>query len=111
MKRIDLLSIIENGGATVNGSGDRVYFANGYQVSKKDCFVLDVGNVDAILEAVNVVLATMNSVDFCGLWVENGKIYIDVSECVEDRTEALQIGRARSQISVFDWATGDCVYC
>lgn len=49
---IDLKSIIQNGGATLNKNGKAVTFARGYQVSQKDCYKLDVKNIDAIYQAI-----------------------------------------------------------
>ena len=66
MKRIDLLEIIANGGATLDASGAAVTFGRGYQVSKKDCFILTIGETGKILRAVRSVLASLKAGEFCG---------------------------------------------
>lgn len=40
-----------------------------------------------------------------GLWIENGKIYADVSTLYETQTEALTIGRLAGQLAIFDNAS------
>lgn len=68
MNRITLLNLIKNGGATLNARGESVNFSRGYQVSKKDCYILEVGAVNKILKAVNKLLSGLQSCDFVGLW-------------------------------------------
>lgn len=111
MKRIDLLKIIANGGATLGADGKAVDFRRGYQVSKKDCYILDARHVNKILRAVRSVLADLKAGEFCGIWVDGGRVYVDVSERIARKRDALKIGRERAQISVFDWRTGAAIYC
>lgn len=111
MKRIDLLKILKDGGATLDASGAAVSFRRGYQVSRKDCFVLNVRNTNKILRAVRSVLASLTAGEYCGIWVDGGRVYVDVSERIARKRDALKIGRERAQISVFDWRTGAAIYC
>lgn len=111
MKRIDLLKILKDGGATLDASGAAVSFRRGYQVSRKDCFVLNVRNVNKILRAVRSVLASLTAGEYCGIWVDGGRVYVDISERIARKRDALKIGRERAQISVFDWRTGAAIYC
>ena len=111
MKRIDLLKILKDGGATLDGSGAAVSFRRGYQVSRKDCYTLNVRNVNKILRAVRSVLASLKAGEYCGIWVDGGRVYVDISERIPRKRDALKIGRERAQISVFDWRTGAAIYC
>lgn len=45
----------------------------------------------------------------CDLWVDDGKIYIDKSHRVSTKKEAMKIGKAYKQLSVYKWATAECV--
>lgn len=56
MKEINLRQIIKNGGATLGKDGKAVDFCNGYQVSRHDCYTLNIENVNEILRAVNKLL-------------------------------------------------------
>lgn len=111
MKRIDLLKILKDGCATFDASGAAVSFWRGYQVSRKDCFVLNVRNVNKILRAVRSVLASLMAAEYCGIWVDGGRVYVDISERITRKRDALKIGRERAQISVFDWRTGAAICC
>lgn len=109
MKINELKQIIKNGGATLNSNGESVHFMHGYQVSKKDCYTLEVANVNKILKAVNSLLDTITAGEFVGLWVDKGLIYIDVSERIERLSAAISLGIERKQKSIFDWCLSRCI--
>lgn len=105
----ELKQIIENGGATLNKDGASINFNRGYQVSKKDCYTLNVKSVKKILSAVNELLNSITADEFVGLWVDAGLIYIDISECVERLSVAIPLGVERKQKSIFDWCLSRCI--
>lgn len=109
MKINELQEIIKNGGATLNKSGESVNYNRGYQVSKKDCYALTIKNTNKILRAVNGLLDAITAGEFVGLWVDNGLIYIDVSERVERLSVAIVKGIERKQKSIFDWCLSRCI--
>ncbi len=109
MKYFDIVNIIKNGGATLNKSGESVNYNRGYQVSKRDCYTLNAENVNEILSAINELLNTITAGEFVGLWVDNGLIYIDVSERVERLSAAIVAGIERKQKSIFDWCLSRCI--
>lgn len=111
MKQNELLQIIRNGGATLDNTGAPVSFSDGFQVSKKDCYTLEVANVRKILRAINKLLDSISAGDFVGVWVDSGLVYVDISERIQDEREALRVGRERGQISIYNWQTGACVFC
>lgn len=111
MKRIDLLEILKDGGATLDASGAAVSFRRGYQVSRKDCYTLSVRHTGKILRAVRSVLSDLKAGEYCGIWVDDGRVYVDISERIPRKRDALKIGRERTQISVYDWRTGAAIYC
>ncbi len=101
MKKFELMEIIRDGGATLDGGGRAVHYSRGYQVSRRDCYVLDVSNVDAILRAVNELLRNGAPGDFVGVWIDGGRAYIDISERVERLSDAMRLGIERAQKSIF----------
>lgn len=111
MKLKTIKNIINNNGATLNKDGKAVNFASGYQVSKKDCFILSINNTNAILDAINNILNTINQNEFCGIWIENDNAYIDISIKIDALDDALKLGKELKQISIFDWNTKNCIYC
>lgn len=110
---VDVSNIIENGGATLDRNGASVNFKSGYQVSRKDCYKINAESLNEIKKAIKTVLKRISHESglFCGVWVDSGLVYIDISERIKSRKKALNVGKARHQISVYNWQTGDCVYC
>lgn len=111
MTNNDIQLIIDNGGATLNKNGAEVSFKSGYQVSIRDCFILNVDNIEQITDSINAVLLNLKRGEFCGLWVNGEKIYVDVSVRILERKKAFYVGRNFKQIAIFDWATGKCPKC
>lgn len=105
--------IVRQGGATLNKNGEAVNFRDGFQVSKKDCYKISAESLNEIKKAIKTVLKRISHESglYCGVWVDSGLVYIDISERIKSRKKALNVGKARHQISVYDWQTGDCVYC
>ena len=104
MKKSTVKKIIAEGGATLKKSGAAVSFKRGYQVSARDCFTLDAANVEKITAAINSLLSEIGKNQFVGVWIDGGRAYIDISERIANRRDALRIGRERGQISVLSWA-------
>ena len=99
-----LKSIIENGGATLQ-KGSPVNYKSGYQVSIKDLEVIPVYKLrKAHLDELQRQHLTI------GIWIENGKAYIDHSVKINGRKTAEAIGRRKQQISIWDWKNGEAVY-
>lgn len=106
-----LKKIINNGGATLRRDGSSVTYADGYQVSKQDMFIIDITETGELAKAVNTVLSMLSRGELCGLWINEGKAYIDISVRISDKDKALNMGRKLNQISIYDWSTGDCINC
>lgn len=109
----DVAEIVKQGGATLDRNGDAVSFRDGFQVSKKDCYKINAESLNEIKKAVEKVLNRIGHESglFCGVWVDSGLVYIDISERIKSRKKAVNVGKARHQISIYSWRTGDCVYC
>ena len=105
-----LKNIIKNGGATLNKQNKQVNYKNGYQVSKKDCFTLDLNNLQTILQNTNKLLKTIKQNEFVGLWIDDDKIYIDISIRIANKQKAIKTGLKLNQISIFDWQNQNCIY-
>lgn len=111
LAKIEIEKIIKNGGATLNKSGAAVSFKRGYQVSARDCFILDAENVERIAETVSGLLHEIARGQFVGIWIDGGRAYIDISERIPNKADALRVGKERGQISVYAWSSGACLYC
>jgi len=103
-------NIIKNGGATLNKQGNAKNYKSGYQVSKKDLFILDIENIENITTIINNTLNNMQNDEFLGLWVDNNKVYIDLSIKISNLQKAVNFGKKLKQISIFEWSTKNCIY-
>lgn len=104
-----LKSIISNNGGTLNSNGEIVTYVRGYQVSHRDLYIIPVYKMRKSF--VIWCLACLKENEHLGLWVDNNKVYIDLSEHIATKKEAMRLGRKRKQLSIFNWRTGDCIAC
>lgn len=93
--------LTENDGLTLK-NGKLITYKSGYQVATEgmECCTAR--------EAINAVKAYEGT---CGVWYAGGIYYIDRSKRTNTRKEALQIGRACSQISIYSWRNNMLIYC
>ena len=47
--------------------------------------------------------------NYLGLWVNDGKLYIDVAVVTHDKEYAISLGKAHNQISIFDLANFETI--
>jgi hypothetical protein len=101
-------SIIRNGGATINSKGERVNLKSGYQVSKCDLLIIPVAELTKyIIKEMMTKLAARG--EYLGLWIDDGKVYVDISCRVATKRDAMQMGRDLNQLSVLRWRDGECL--
>ena len=96
-----ILKLAENDGLTLK-HGKKVNYKSGWQVATNGV------ECKTAREAINAVK------DFggnCGVWFANGIYYVDKSKRVQTKKQALEIGKACNQISVYGWARGNLAYC
>ena len=103
-------NLIAKGGATLNKQGNAKNYKIGYQVSKKDLFILNIDNIDNLTTTINSTLNNMKKDEFLGLWVDNNKIYIDLSIKINNLQKAINFGKKLKQISIFEWSSKNCIY-
>lgn len=58
--------------------------------------------------AINQVKAYKGN---CGLWFADGVYYVDKSHRENTKHQALEVGRAHNQISIYGWTSGILAYC
>ena len=93
--------LANNDGLTLK-NGKVITYRTGWQVATHGV------EVKTAREAINAVKAYGGN---CGIWLENGIYYVDKSFRVNTKHEALEIGRAHNQISIFGWARKNLAYC
>ena len=111
MKNITLAtikSIKRNGGATINKYGVRVSMKSGYQVSKQDLLIIPVDELNKdILK--NLIKRLIKRGDYLGVWIDDGKVYIDISCRIATKRKAMKMGRELNQLSVLRWRDCECL--
>lgn len=106
---VTLKNIKKKGGITLCYNGIEHKSYSGYQVSKQDLFITPVYKLRMrdIKNALNRLAAT----EYLGIWIENGKAYVDISETIRTKREAIKVGKQRKQISIYGWKQQTCYYC
>lgn len=91
-------------------NNDGITLKNGQIVTYKTGWQVATEGIEATTarEAINAVKAFGGN---CGIWLANGIYYVDRSKRVNTKREALAIGRACNQISIFGWARKNLAYC
>lgn len=80
------------------------------EVVEQDAF--SAGDIVLFMLRRDVILPLFsNDNTYVGAWVDNGKVYLDVSEWVGSQVEAVRVGRERGEISVWDIADGEAILC
>lgn len=96
-----LRKIKNNGGLTLK-NGKPIVYKSGWQVATEGVTTTDITKVRDIIKAYG---------GNCGLWLEDGIWYIDLSHRVSTKREALKIGRECNQISILKWSNMSLAYC
>jgi hypothetical protein len=106
---ITLKAIKANNGATLNAMGEPIAYKRGYQVSCEDLAIIPVYKFrkSQLIE----FLANIEAGACLGLWIDNNKVYIDRSEYVSVKREALKLGKARNQLSIWNWKASEAIAC
>jgi len=91
-------------------NNDGITLKNGQIITYKTGWQVATEGIEATTarEAINAIKAFGGN---CGVWLADGIYYIDRSKRVNTKREALAIGRACNQISIFGWARKNLAYC
>lgn len=91
----------ENDGLTLK-AGKIIRYKTGWQVAD---YGLELHTAEEAIKAVKLYKGN------CGIWYSEGIYYVDHSYRVNTKTEAIALGRAFNQISVWGWKTQKLAYC
>lgn len=97
----DIEKLQENDGLTLK-NGKAISYKTGYQVATEGVICK---SAKAALRAIHKYK------DTCGVWLEKGLYYIDKSQRVKTKKDALELGREHNQISILKWSDMSLVYC
>ena len=84
-------------------------YANGYQVSVRDLEIIPAYKLTKkhLMDMLNRLPVGAN----LGVWIDQGKAYIDHSVRFTNKRQALEYGKAHSQISIWNWKAGEAIAC
>ena len=95
-------------GGTLNFDAQTVQFDKGYFVSKKaPSIILDLPKfkeltIDQISELLKKLYFKASSSDYLGFWIDDQKIYIDLSTHIVNRSQAINFGLSQDQLAIWD---------
>ena len=103
--------IKENGGATLDGKGQHVQLKKGFVVSLHGMEYTTMDEEEVINKVEQYKKLVADNVGlYVGLWLEGNLYYIDISIIVDDKIEALEIGKANKQKSVYNIEDNSYLY-
>lgn len=107
-KHFNIISKVHhNGGITVDRAG-KEYKGAGYAVAvskdteiviREELFSSDM--LDRVFKLYAHNLQRDNV--YLGIWKDNGKVYLDLSEVIQDKEQAIEAGKQRKQIAIFSF--------
>lgn len=90
-----LKDIINNGGGNLK-DWNQVNYSSGYMVAIQKGAIIDINDIKAIIKFIDSVNGS------CGLWVNAGYMYIDISINVPEKDKAIQIAIEKNELAIFD---------
>lgn len=103
-----LVEIKNNGGATLNKNGENCALRSGYQMSVRDLMIIPVYALRK--KALAELLTQLNRGEYLGVWIDNGKAYIDISKRIPTKRQAIEDGIANNQLSVYCWKNNSVLW-
>lgn len=103
--------IKENNGGTYNKEYKTINAKKGFMVSlqgyEKKCKT-EQETEKAIKENMEIVKGLENA--YLGAWIDEGITYIDISILVENKEDALQLGKINNQLAIYDIENNESIY-
>lgn len=103
--------IKENNGGTYNKDLKSINAKSGYMVSlqgyEKKC-----KSEQEIEKAINENMEIVRGLDnaYLGAWIDEGIIYIDISVLVENKEDAMELGKINNQLAIYDIENNESIY-
>lgn len=93
---------LQNQGSSTNINGHSA--KKGYMISIKDCLVVDEKkfNTKHVIKVLKNNKEMLKQGFYLGTWVNDGKVYIDISEREKLITQAIKKGIERKQLGIFN---------
>lgn len=114
MKKNQFKTLLEyirmSGGATLKSNGDHLSLNTGYMVSLAG-YEKQLKIDSLALNEVNKYLLLAKKLKaYCGLWIDNGVLFLDISIRVNDLKLAKSLAIKNKQLAIYDLATATTIY-
>lgn len=110
-----LKEIIKNKGASLKPNGANANLKSGYMVSyanSETVFELKEKITSTLLKTINnqYFNAVKEKGIYIGFWIDNNKLYIDISKRYNTKILALKVAKDNRQLAIFDNKSGKSIY-
>lgn len=93
-------TLINGGGTFLNGRNISEELSGVFVVGGRvPSSVIDFTDTGAVADSVSEL---MNNHSVIGTWFHEGKIHLDVVDIIHDREEAIELGKERGEIAIWD---------
>ena len=105
--------LLTQGGATFNLNTGQLDFNKGFGVSLEEheqVFLKDEYSDEDLKKFLSKHIELLYDLDLeLGGWIEGDKVYLDITEVVEDKNEAIEKGVNRNQLAIFDFENKEVI--
>lgn len=100
----DILQYVkDNGGATLDNDMNIATISDGYMVSIKGYeFIADIDDYYYISDKIKYISNIDIKDKYIGLWLNDGKLYIDCSFNISDYEKAIEKAIINEQLAIYD---------
>lgn len=103
--------IIKNGGATLTSTLENAELKNGFMVSEVGAEkTFELTDIEGIEKTLIEYAEKISANQFVGAWVDDNKLYIDISRHYKSKKQALRVGADNKQLAIFDIANAESIY-
>lgn len=103
--------IKENNGGTYNKELKSINATSGYMVSllgyEKKCRTIEETE-KAITENMEIIKGLDSA--YLGAWIDEGITYIDISVLVENKEDAMELGKINNQLAIYNIENNESIY-
>ena len=110
----DIINTVTAQGGVTLSKDLTPYNGKGYAVALKKDAEIVVSDADFSSVADTIISGLQHSIKdnnvYIGIWKDADKVYIDLSEILDNKEQAITKGKERDQIAVFDFNTFESIY-
>ncbi len=90
-----------NDGLTLK-NGNKINYKTGYQVATEG---VELRSAEEVMKAIKTYKGN------CGIWFSDGVYYVDKSQRISTKKDAVALGKACNQQSILKWSDMSLIWC